>query len=189
MSAFMPTRSRPRSSSPIAAALSAASRLMAHDTGNSAPRPRSRVQWVSVIAGGGGVAHDADMGAAVAQADQRVGRGDHLAHHVEIAAGIVGDRQIEDPLAVALRAAGRRPPPRASGLRAPPGRRCCSRPSARSPADRRAGTCGPSARPAGRAGCPRTPRPGCGRGTRAGAAGPAVRRTADGRCACSSAGP
>ena len=33
---------------------------------------------------------------------QRVGRGDHLAHHVEIAAGIVGDRQIEDALAVAF---------------------------------------------------------------------------------------
>ena len=42
------------------------------------------------------------MGAAVAQAEQRIGRRDHLAHHVEVAAGIVGDRQVEDALAVAL---------------------------------------------------------------------------------------
>jgi hypothetical protein len=40
------------------------------------------------------------MGAAVAETDQRVGGGHHLPHHVEVAAGEVGDRQIEDAPAV-----------------------------------------------------------------------------------------
>jgi hypothetical protein len=93
-----------------------------------------------------GIAHDADMRAAVAQPDQRVGRGDHLAHHVEIARGEVGDGQVQHLAAVALEqqvvATSSAPSfARARAALLAPGR-------ARSPADRRTETCGPTGRPA-----------------------------------------
>ena len=145
-SAFSPGASRPRSRSRMKSAVSLVMRFTTHSSGRRGPRARSRTQWVSMKVGIAASQMHAAMRAAVAEAEQRVRVGQHARARPRMVAGhVVDQREEQHPAAVAARPGSRSSILGGHARAAPPWRRGCAPPSARSPAGRRARTCGPSA--------------------------------------------